>query len=198
MCLFNARYCLRGHVYTVHSKKYRWLGIWCVLPYSDSGQFYPYPSWLCNWLRGNHTITPVQAKQTLKHDDIIKWKHFPRYWPFVWGIHRSPHKGQWRGALTFSLICAWTNSWVNNRDAGDLRPIMTPLSWGLGTRITWVWINSCEKYNTTTAKQIKTKPYLFILCDIPYLLDINITTMCYLYINRYRVIEDRRYAFGFR
>ena len=23
------------------------------------------------------------------HDDVIKWKHFPRYWPFVWGIHRS-------------------------------------------------------------------------------------------------------------
>ena len=25
-----------------------------------------------------------------KHDDVIKGKHFPRYWPFVWGIHRSP------------------------------------------------------------------------------------------------------------
>ena len=33
----------------------------------------------------------------------------------------SPHKGQWRGALVFSLICAWTYGWVNNRDAGDLR-----------------------------------------------------------------------------
>ena len=44
------------------------------------------------------------------HDDVIKWKHFPRYWPFVMGIHRSPvnssHKDQWRGALMFSLICA--------------------------------------------------------------------------------------------
>ena len=59
------------------------------------------------------------------HDDVIKWKHFPRYWPFVRGIHRSPvispHKGQWRGALMFSLICAWINGWVNNREAGDLR-----------------------------------------------------------------------------
>ena len=39
------------------------------------------------------------------HDDVIKWKHFPRYWPFVRGIHRSPvnspHKDQWRGALMF-------------------------------------------------------------------------------------------------
>ena len=50
---------------------------------------------------------------------------FPRYWPFVRGIHRSPvnspHKGQWRGAVMFSLICAWINGWVNNREAGDLR-----------------------------------------------------------------------------
>ena len=59
------------------------------------------------------------------HDDVIKWKHFPRYWPFVRGIHRSPvnsqHKGQWRGALMFSLICVWINGWVNTREAGDLR-----------------------------------------------------------------------------
>ena len=59
------------------------------------------------------------------HDDVIKGKNFPRYWLFVWGIHRSPvncpHKGQGRRALMFSLICVWTNSWVNNRDAGDLR-----------------------------------------------------------------------------
>ena len=59
------------------------------------------------------------------HDDVIKWKHFPRYWPFVRGIHRSPvnsqHKGQWRGALMFSLICTWINGWVNNGEAGDLR-----------------------------------------------------------------------------
>ena len=54
----------------------------------------------------------------------MKLKHFPRYWPFVRGIHRSPvncpHKGQWRGALMFSLICVWINGWVNNREVGDL------------------------------------------------------------------------------
>ena len=33
----------------------------------------------------------------------------------------SPHKGQWRGALMFSLICTWINDWVNNREAGDMR-----------------------------------------------------------------------------
>ena len=56
---------------------------------------------------------------------IIKWKHFPCYCPFVRLIHRSPvnspHKGQWRGALIFSLICAWINGWVKNREAGDLK-----------------------------------------------------------------------------
>ena len=56
------------------------------------------------------------------------WRHqmetFSALLAFVRGIHRSPvnspHKGQWRGALMFSLICAWMNACVN-RDAGDLR-----------------------------------------------------------------------------
>ena len=44
-----------------------------------------------------------------KHNDIIKWKRFPRYWPFVQGIHQSPvnspRKGQWCRALMFSFLC---------------------------------------------------------------------------------------------
>ena len=59
------------------------------------------------------------------HYDVIKWKYFPRYWPFVREIHQSPAdsplKGQRHGILMFSLICALTNGWVNNRDAGDFR-----------------------------------------------------------------------------
>ena len=51
------------------------------------------------------------------HDDIIKWKHFPRYWPFVLGIHwspvYSPHKGYWHGVLMFTLMCAWINGWLS-------------------------------------------------------------------------------------
>ena len=70
------------------------------------------PDFLLQWLR-------------FRHDDVIKWKHFPRNWPFVREIHRSPvnfpHKGQWRGALMYSLIYAWINDWVNNHEAGDLR-----------------------------------------------------------------------------
>ena len=69
------------------------------------------------------------------------WCHqmetFPRYWLFVWGNHRSPvnspYQGQERGALIFSLICAWTNVWVNNQEAGDrdaIALIMASLWWG--------------------------------------------------------------------
>ena len=70
-------------------------------------------------------LTTSLCKIAIFHDDVIKWKQFPRYWPFVRGIHRSPvnspHKGQWRGALMFYLVCARINGWVNNREAGDLR-----------------------------------------------------------------------------
>ena len=62
-------------------------------------------------------------QQVATYDDAIKWKHFPCYWPFVRGFHRSPmnshQKDQWRKALIYSSICAWTNGWVNNREAGD-------------------------------------------------------------------------------
>ena len=77
---------------------------------------------------GNISFWYVYVEYTrvfLSHYDVIKWKHFPPYWPFVRRIHRSPvnspHKGQWRGALMISLICVWINHWVNNREAGDLR-----------------------------------------------------------------------------
>ena len=60
-----------------------------------------------------------------RHEDVIKWKHCLRYWPFVQGIPRwpvnSPQKGQRRGTLIFSLICAWISGWINNREACDLR-----------------------------------------------------------------------------
>ena len=50
-----------------------------------------------------------------------KCKHLPRNWSPV----KSLHKGQWRGAFMFSLICFWINGWVNNREAGDLRGYRT-------------------------------------------------------------------------
>ena len=65
---------------------------------------------LCYLTGRSHSGAPVNAPHfptpllppTL-HDDAIKWKHFPRHWPFVRGIHRSPV------------------NWANNREAGDFR-----------------------------------------------------------------------------
>ena len=82
---------------------------------------------ICLGTCGNDGLSDVVERnpKLFPHDDVIKWKHFPRNWPFVRGIHRSPvnspHKGQWRGALMFSFICVRINDWVNNREAGDLR-----------------------------------------------------------------------------
>ena len=91
------------------------------------------------------------------HDDVIKLKHFPRYWPIVRGIHRSPgnfpHKGQWRGALMFSLICVWINAWVNYREANDLRRyhahydvIVTDDPW---YHKAYVWAGPCTRQGYT-------------------------------------------------
>ena len=76
------------------------------------------------------------------YNDVIKWKNFTRYWPFVRGIHRSPvnspHKGQWRGALMFSFICVWINGWEVEKTIVRLviwdaiAPIVTSLQWKLG------------------------------------------------------------------
>ena len=79
------------------------------------------------------------------YDDVFKWKHFPRYWPFVREIHRSPekspHKGQRRGTLIFSLICSWINAGVNNREViwDAIALIMTSLWWRF---ISVVWYTS--------------------------------------------------------
>ena len=67
------------------------------------------PIQLCN-IKGTH------------HDDFIKWKHFR-----VTGHLCGEFTGQRWIHLTkasdaeLSLIWAWMNAWVNNREAGDLR-----------------------------------------------------------------------------
>ena len=139
---------LFGNCAIYHTPKdvYTQSALCCVLLRVDSGRFHPHPSgFFLLQLGQSDTVSPDQAcimcltksvscknwwynhnkQNNAQHDDVIKWKHFPRYWLFVWGIHRwpvnSPHKGQWREALMFSLICAWINAWVNNREAADWR-----------------------------------------------------------------------------
>ena len=76
-----------------------------------------------------HEIPPVLR------DHVIQWSLYTGFIVLLWWRHQmetfsallalwpvnSPHKGQWSGALMFSLICACINRWVNNREADDLR-----------------------------------------------------------------------------
>ena len=104
-----------------------------------------------------------------KFDDVIKWKTYPRYSPFARGIHRSPvnspHKGQWRGALMFSLIYAWINGWVNNREAGDLR---RPLSHYDVSVMGWTfpksWIIHVPDINLMCFNSVKPNIHICNLC----------------------------------
>ena len=98
----------------------------------------------------------------------MQWKHFPRYWPFVRGIIRSPanspHKGQSRRALMFSLIFARTNGWVSYRDTGDMRRNrpqydVTVLSSTTCTNM-WFWYVNCT-LNNGAADDLQNKFVLF-------------------------------------
>ena len=73
----------------------------------------------------------------------------------LWGESpgHSPHKGQWCRALMFSLICAWANSWVNNRDTSYFRshhanydvPVMS-------------WWKFCDVIQIKIKDMVTTKP----------------------------------------
>ena len=113
--------CMKQMAFTLADYPMRLLGstyiyhwVWNFIYWINPSLLYVVAKW------GYHSLELFST-----HDDIIEWKHFPRYWPFVSRVQRSPvnspHKGQWCRALMFSLICTWINSWVNNREAGDLR-----------------------------------------------------------------------------
>ena len=82
---------------------------------------------ICHWPAGSriqcllfvylqcYLISPV-------HDDVIKWKHFSRYWPFVRGIHRSLWIPRTKASDAELWCFLWPGpDWVNSREAGDLR-----------------------------------------------------------------------------
>ena len=53
-----------------------------------------------------------------------KWPVTLKMFPFddvIMQMETFSDKGQWRGALEFSLIWVWINGSVNNREAGDFR-----------------------------------------------------------------------------
>ena len=71
-----------------------------------------YLTWEKAWIQLNY-------KFKINHDDVIKWKHFLRYWPFVQGIHRwiPLTKASDVGTLMFSLICS-LKKWLSKQSWG--------------------------------------------------------------------------------
>ena len=78
------------------------------------------------------TLTPVRSHRSPRLDEwpsnmmtSSNGNIFPRNWPFVRGIHRSPvnspHKASDAELWCFFFICVWIDDWVNNREADDLR-----------------------------------------------------------------------------
>ena len=106
------------------SEKYQHSHTWNLRGYCSETSAWVFSIWI--------STTPAML-QRHDMDTLFAWlafymmtsSNFLRYWPFMRRIHRSPvnspHKGQWRGALMFSVIFARMNGWVNNRYAGDLR-----------------------------------------------------------------------------
>ena len=85
----------------------------CIHHYTLSNELYISPS---------SAYCPFHFSLLAKtHDDVIKWKHFPRHWSFVRGIHWSPVNFPLTRNFDVFLDLRLTNSWANRRDAGDLR-----------------------------------------------------------------------------
>ena len=104
------------------------MGLWTLFPSAkwDSSEKYREHA-KCIETSLTNLIQILSIHITLRpsqwHDDAMKWNIF-RVTGHCAGNSpipvNSPHKGQWRGALMFSLICVWINDWVNNSEAGDL------------------------------------------------------------------------------
>ena len=67
-----------------------------------------------SWLHKNRDICWRHQMETFSALPVVCAGNSPVSGEF-------PHKGQWCGALMFSLIYGWINDWVNSREAGDLR-----------------------------------------------------------------------------
>ena len=72
-----------------------------------------------SWLNLTTNTNHIKRKIPFRREDVIKWKHFPRYWYFLVGNYSHKNSDE-ELALMFSLICAWTNGWVNNLGASDM------------------------------------------------------------------------------
>ena len=100
-----------------------WLKIVLIRSWGTS----PFSEQLRAWFRGragkrNHEAKGIKVNH---HMMTSSNRNIFRVTGPLWGnspvIGEFPSQRQWRGALMFSLIWAWINGWVNNRETGDLR-----------------------------------------------------------------------------
>ena len=117
----------------------------------------------------------------------------------------SPHKGQWRGALMFSLICAWMNGLVNNREAGDLRrhpshydvTVMKFISANVDCNMDFSWwkVVSCHEFGTFSLECLSKEQTLGHSVYnsrwwITHQIHTGLRPMCHLFINlNYEVLR---------
>ena len=144
--------------------------VWSACNFKRRREWHRYSFWLLSGIAGyNRKEAGLRVSFVCKllHDNVITFlaRCAGR------GIHRSPgnspHKGQWRGALMFSSICAWTNGWVNNRDVGDLRRnrahydviVMVPVQCSLDIYGHFIVENSRKTPHSKTFEQFKTVGY---------------------------------------
>ena len=104
--------------------------------------------------------------EIMYHENVIKWNHFPRYWPFVRGFHRSPVNSPHKRPVTRSFDVFFDlrlNKWLSKQSWGwwfvtALRPL-----WRHCNDIcTWYVINQNDGNNHFNATTISDRRTLYL------------------------------------
>ena len=135
--------------------------------------FYSPPNWESFTSRIFHRLNrmPLQCvaanfsmyfSKNILHYDVIKWKHFQRYWTLVKGNHwspmASPQKGQWRGVLMFPLICKRMSKqsrrrWFDTSSRSLWRHCnVVIVGWGISYVFTIRWMSDDLIVSTSSAR----------------------------------------------
>ena len=101
-------------------------------------------------------IIIVLADVVLTHDDAIKGKYFPRYWPFLQGIHRSQRQGTRSLDVFFDLR-------LNKRLSKQSR------GWWFGRHLAHCDVTVMSYYgNRSSIQRTNCGRYIYILCLCNY------------------------------
>ena len=112
-------------------------------------------------------IVWIDLYRTLIHDDVIKWKHFPRYWPLCGEFtgHRwIPHtKASDAELWCFFFICA-------------LNKLFSKQSWGW-----WFETTSCSLWRHCNVKQTMVALVIIVIVLAPCILSVYLKPFPTLY-----------------